>query len=86
VRLCRFGVEAAGKAVGVHGGNGTAGLAAPRQLRRAQCHPIWEGTEQICQLDVLRAIERHAHEAALASTARSRRRVGEVPSPARSES
>jgi hypothetical protein len=51
----------------LHGGNGYCedwGLT--RQLRDAQCHPIWEGTENICALDVLRAIRRHrAHEAVL---------------------
>ncbi len=59
VRLCRFGVEGASSAVELHGGNGYCedwGLT--RQLRDAQCHTIWEGSEQICQLDVLRAIRR----------------------------
>jgi alkylation response protein AidB-like acyl-CoA dehydrogenase len=67
-RLCRFGVEAASQAVELHGGNGYCeDWPLTRQLRDAQCHPIWEGTEQICQLDVLRAIRRDdAHEAALA--------------------
>lgn len=68
VRLCRFGVEGAGLAVELHGGNGYCedwGLT--RQLRDAQCHTIWEGSEQICQLDVLRAIRRSAaHEAVFA--------------------
>jgi alkylation response protein AidB-like acyl-CoA dehydrogenase len=68
VRLCRFGVEAASFALELHGGNGYCedwGLT--RQLRDAQCHPIWEGTENICALDVLRAIRRErAHEAVLA--------------------
>ena len=67
VRLCRLGVEAAGFAVELHGGNGYCedwGLT--RQLRDAQCHPIWEGSENICALDVLRAIRRdRAHAAAL---------------------
>ncbi|HET6665564.1 MAG TPA: acyl-CoA dehydrogenase family protein [Acidimicrobiales bacterium] len=68
VRLCRFGVEAASYAVELHGGNGYCedwGLT--RQLRDAQCHPIWEGSENICVLDVLRTI-RHdaAHEAVVA--------------------
>lgn len=67
VRLCRLGVEAAGFAVELHGGNGYCedwGLT--RQLRDAQCHPIWEGSENICALDVLRAIRRNgAHEAVL---------------------
>jgi hypothetical protein len=68
VRLCRFGVEAASYAVELHGGNGYCedwGLT--RQLRDAQCHPIWEGSENICVLDVLRTIRRDgSHEALLA--------------------
>ncbi len=68
IRLCRLGVEASSFAVELHGGNGYCedwGLT--RQLRDAQCHPIWEGSENICALDVLRAIRRDAaHEAALA--------------------
>src|SRR5512132_2053117 len=68
VRLCRLGVEAASFAVELHGGNGYCedwGLT--RQLRDAQCHPIWEGSENICVLDVLRTIRRdRSHEALLA--------------------
>ena len=68
VRLCRLGVEAASYAVELHGGNGYCedwGLT--RQLRDAQCHPIWEGSENICVLDVLRTIRRDAaHEAVIA--------------------
>jgi hypothetical protein len=68
VRLCRLGVESASFAVELYGGNGYCedwGLT--RQLRDAQCHPIWEGSENICVLDVLRAIRRDAaHEAVLA--------------------
>jgi acyl-CoA dehydrogenase len=68
VQLCRLGVEAASFAVELHGGNGYCedwGLT--RQLRDAQCHPIWEGSENICVLDVLRTIRRDdAHEAILA--------------------
>jgi alkylation response protein AidB-like acyl-CoA dehydrogenase len=68
VRLCRLGVEAASYAVELHGGNGYCedwGLT--RQLRDAQCHPIWEGSENICVLDVLRTIRRDgSHEALLA--------------------
>lgn len=66
VRAGRLGLEAASLAVELYGGNGYCedwGLT--RQLRDAQCHPIWEGSENICQLDVLRAIRRHgAHLAA----------------------
>jgi hypothetical protein len=67
VRLCRLGVEEAVAAIELHGGNGYCedwGLT--RQLRDAQCHTIWEGTENICALDVLRSIRRDgAHEAVL---------------------
>jgi hypothetical protein len=68
VRLCRIGVEAASQAVEVLGGNGYCeDFGLTRQLRDAQCHPIWEGSENICIIDVLRAIRRdQAHEAVLA--------------------
>jgi alkylation response protein AidB-like acyl-CoA dehydrogenase len=81
VRLCRFGVEAAGTAVELHGGNGYCedwGLT--RQLRDAQCHPIWEGSEQICQLDVLRAIRRaDAHRAVYARVDEALARADDAP-------
>ncbi len=66
VRLCRFGIEAATAAIELHGGNGYCeDWHLTRQLRDAQCHTIWEGTEHICSLDVLRAVRRdHAHHAA----------------------
>jgi acyl-CoA dehydrogenase len=81
VRLCRFGVEAASQAVELHGGNGYCeDWPLTRQLRDAQCHPIWEGTEQICELDVLRAIRRDAaHEAALARIDRALGTAGSGP-------
>ena len=67
-RLCRFGVEAASATVELFGGNGYCedwGLT--RQLRDAQCHPIWEGSENVCVLDVLRAMRSDAaHESVLA--------------------
>lgn len=68
VRLCRLGVELSTYAVELFGGNGYCedwGLT--RLLRDAVCHPIWEGSENICALDVLRAMRRDAaHEAVLA--------------------
>jgi acyl-CoA dehydrogenase len=81
VRLCRFGVEASSTAVELHGGNGYCeDWPLTRQLRDAQCHPIWEGTEQICQLDVLRAIRRDtAHEAAFARVERALEAAGGGP-------
>ena len=43
-----------------------------RQLRDAQCHTIWEGTENICCLDVRRAIQRDAaHEVLFARVERA---------------
>lgn len=84
VRLCRLGVEAASFAVELHGGNGYCedwGLT--RQLRDAQCHPIWEGSENICALDVLRAIRREAaHEAVLARLDEIIGQVADEPSGA----
>jgi len=68
VRLCRLGVEVSNYAVELFGGNGYCedwGLT--RLLRDAICHPIWEGSDNICCLDVIRAIRRdRAQEAVLA--------------------
>ena len=70
-RLCRFGVEAASATIELFGGNGYCedwGLT--RQLRDAQCHPIWEGSENVCVLDVLRAMRTDdAHESMFARVA-----------------
>lgn len=58
-RASRRGVQLASAAVEVHGGNGyIEDWPIARQLRDAQCHPIWEGTENIVSIDVMRAIER----------------------------
>jgi len=67
VRLCRLGLHAASYSVELHGGNGYCeDWLVTRQVRDAQCHPIWEGSENICAIDVLRAIRRaEAHNAAL---------------------
>jgi hypothetical protein len=52
-------VQLASAAVEIHGGNGyIEDWPVARQLRDAQCHTIWEGTENIIALDVLRALER----------------------------
>lgn len=68
VRLCRLGVDLSGYAVELFGGNGYCeDWGITRLVRDAICHPIWEGSENICVLDVLRAMRReHAHEAVLA--------------------
>lgn len=58
-RATRRGVQLASAAIEVHGGNGyIEDWPLARQLRDAQCHPIWEGTENIIALDVIRAITR----------------------------
>src|SRR5581483_8723386 len=64
LRCARKGVELASLAVEVHGGNGyIENWPVARQLRDAQCHPIWEGTENIICLDVLRSMQKeHADE------------------------
>ena len=63
----RRGLELASQAVEVLGGNGYIETwPTARQLRDAQCHTIWEGTENIICLDVLRAMAKeHAHDALL---------------------
>ncbi|MFZ0886987.1 MAG: acyl-CoA dehydrogenase family protein, partial [Candidatus Binataceae bacterium] len=56
LRATRRGVETASQAVEIHGGNGyIENWPVARQLRDAQCHTIWEGTENIICLDILRA-------------------------------
>ncbi len=67
LRCCRVGLEAASAALEVFGGNGyMEDWPMARQLRDAQCHTIWEGTENICAIDVRRAMRADgAHEAVL---------------------
>ena len=54
-------------ALEIFGGNGyMEDWPMARQLRDAQCHTIWEGTENICAIDVRRAMRSEgAHEAVL---------------------
>jgi alkylation response protein AidB-like acyl-CoA dehydrogenase len=63
----RGGLELASQAVEMHGGNGyIETFPVVRQLRDAQCHTIWEGTENIICLDILRAMAKEsAHDALL---------------------
>jgi hypothetical protein len=57
VRATREALVAATHALEMLGGNGyMEDWPMARQLRDAQCHTIWEGTENICCLDVRRAI------------------------------
>jgi alkylation response protein AidB-like acyl-CoA dehydrogenase len=64
-RCARRGLELATQAVEMHGGNGyIEDWPVARQFRDAMCHPIWEGTENIICLDVLRAMAKeHADDA-----------------------
>ncbi|TMK61443.1 MAG: DNA alkylation response protein [Actinobacteria bacterium] len=73
VRATREALGAAVQALEVLGGNGyMEDWPMARQLRDAQCHTIWEGTENICCLDVRRAIAQdRAHEAILERVDRS---------------
>jgi acyl-CoA dehydrogenase len=73
VRATREAVGAASQALEIFGGNGyMEDWPMARQLRDAQCHTIWEGTENICCLDVRRAATNEgAHEALLARIDRS---------------
>ena len=65
MRTTRFALWAASAALEVFGGNGyMEDWPMARQLRDAQCHTIWEGTENILCLDVRRAMRGdHAHVA-----------------------
>jgi alkylation response protein AidB-like acyl-CoA dehydrogenase len=64
-RCTRKGLDLAIQAVEMHGGNGyIENWPVARQLRDAMCHPIWEGTENIICLDVVRSMNKErAHEA-----------------------
>ncbi len=68
MRSTRVALWAASSALEVLGGNGYMNdWPMARQLRDAQCHTIWEGTENILCLDVRRAMRgERAHEALLA--------------------
>lgn len=68
VRATREAIGAASQALEIFGGNGyMEDWPMARQLRDAQCHTIWEGTENICSLDVRRAMRNdHAHTALIA--------------------
>ncbi|WP_290819112.1 acyl-CoA dehydrogenase family protein [Halovivax sp.] len=64
LRTGRMAVDAASYAMEIQGGNGYVNdFVTHRLLRDAQVLPIWEGTENILSLDVLRALAREAaHE------------------------
>jgi len=67
-RCTRRGVDLATQAIEIHGGNGyIENWPVARQLRDAQCHTIWEGTENIICLDVLRAMQKENADEALFS-------------------
>ena len=69
MRATRVALWAASTALEVFGGNGyMTDWPMARQLRDAQCHTIWEGTENILCLDVRRAM--HGEQAHLALVAR----------------
>jgi acyl-CoA dehydrogenase len=75
-RATRGGVELASAAVEMLGGNGyVEDWPTARLLREAQCHTIWEGTENIICLDVLRGLRAEGAPQALlghlAATARA---------------
>lgn len=66
VRATRAALSAASTALEVFGGNGyMEDWPMARQLRDAQCHTIWEGTENICCIDVRRAIRAEGADRAL---------------------
>jgi alkylation response protein AidB-like acyl-CoA dehydrogenase len=67
MRCTRVALGAASAGLEVLGGNGyMEDWPMARQLRDAQCHTIWEGTENILCIDVRRAMRsEHAHVALL---------------------
>ena len=57
LRCTRTGQESASAALELFGGNGVIeDWPMARQYRDAQVHPIWEGTENVLALDVLRTM------------------------------
>jgi len=69
LRTGRMAVDTASYAMEVLGGNGyVADFVTHRLLRDAQVLPIWEGTENVLSLDLLRALDREAaHEPLLSA-------------------
>jgi len=69
LRTARMAVDTASYAMEIHGGNGYVNdFVTNRLLRDAQVLPIWEGTENVLSLDVIRALEREAaHEPFMAA-------------------
>ncbi len=66
MRCTRVALWAASGALEIFGGNGYMhDWPIARQLRDAQCHTIWEGTENILALDVRRSIRADAAHLAL---------------------
>ena len=66
MRCTRTALGAASTALEVFGGNGyMEDWPMARQLRDAQCHTIWEGTENILCIDVRRAMRGEAAHLAL---------------------
>jgi acyl-CoA dehydrogenase len=64
LRTARLAIDTASYAMEIRGGDGYVDdFVTNRLLRDAQVLPIWEGTENILSLDVLRALDREAaHE------------------------
>ncbi len=64
LRTARMAIDTTSYAMEIQGGNGyVEEYVTSRLLRDAQVLPIWEGTENILSLDVLRALEREqSHE------------------------
>jgi acyl-CoA dehydrogenase len=64
LRTARMAIDTTSYAMEIQGGNGYVNdFVTNRLLRDAQVLPIWEGTENVLSLDVLRALDREeAHE------------------------
>jgi len=64
LRTARMAIDTTSYAMEIQGGNGyVEEFVTSRLLRDAQVLPIWEGTENILSLDVLRALDREqSHE------------------------
>ena len=78
MRATRVAIGAASQSLEIFGGNGyMEDWPMARQLRDAQCHTIWEGTENILCLDVRRAMRSEGcHEVLFDRVERSLAAVG----------
>ncbi|PSQ48445.1 acyl-CoA dehydrogenase [Halobacteriales archaeon SW_7_65_23] len=73
LKTARMAIDTASYAMEIQGGNGyVEEFVTSRLLRDAQVLPIWEGTENVLALDVLRALDREAAHEPFVTTVQER--------------